>query len=259
MLSRSKARCSALARPASSEMVISVPFTTTGSAYNSPKAAPGGVPRIDGLHLQRHKAFQKSDHDNQSALPSPTRPRPGRTNAHAAADAAWGESLADTGLGSGRPPDSGSSPDGTWNLSDLVNDLKQVSKLTGRGIRTDVDRVSDPGGLPGAGIEPACRGHTDSLHLDAQRGGLPVNVIEHAAGRCEVEKMAAGEIGFNRDAFGGPSVRESDGRAGGRPQRPSAHRDLEAIFHLPFLPTARETGHPRHQAAPPAHTSGSRR
>ena len=91
---------------------------------------------------------------------------------------------------------------GTWNLSNLVTDLKQVSKLTGRGIRTEVDRVSSTGGLPGAGIEPACRGHTDSFHLDAQRGGVPVNVIEHAAGRCEVEKMAAGEIGFNRDAFG---------------------------------------------------------
>ena len=43
------------------------------------------------------------------------------------------------GLNSGRAPDGGSGPESTWNLGDLVNDLKQVSKLIGRGIRTDVD------------------------------------------------------------------------------------------------------------------------
>ena len=30
------------------------------------------------------------------------------------------------------PPDRGSRPESTWNLGDLVNDLKQVSKVTGR-------------------------------------------------------------------------------------------------------------------------------
>ena len=39
MLSPSKARCSALARSTRSATRISVPFTTTGSAYTSRKAA----------------------------------------------------------------------------------------------------------------------------------------------------------------------------------------------------------------------------
>ena len=47
--------------------------------------------------------------------------------------------------------------------------------------------------------------------------------------------MAAGEIGFNRDAFGGPAVREADGTAGGGPHRPSGYCDLEAIVHQPLL------------------------
>ena len=68
---------------------------------------------------------------------------------------------------SGRTPDRGSSPESTWNLGDLVNDLKQVSKLTGRRIRTDVYRITDARRFPGAGIEPACRAHADSFHLDA--------------------------------------------------------------------------------------------
>jgi hypothetical protein len=62
--------------------------------------------------------------------------RTAESTGSAAAGAAWGESLAHAGLGSGRPSDSGSGPDGTWNLGDLVNDLKQVSKLTGKRIRT---------------------------------------------------------------------------------------------------------------------------
>src|SRR6266851_2801494 len=52
--------------------------------------------------------------------------------------------------------------------------------------------------------------------------------------------MAASEIGFNRDAFGGPPVREADGRAGSRPHRPSAYRDFEAIFHQSLLRVTRE-------------------
>ena len=144
------------------------------------------------------------------------------------------------GLDSGRPPDGGSGSEGTWNLGDLVNDLKQVSKLIGRGIGTDVDRITDARGLPGVCIKPACRGHADSFHLDAERGGLSVNVIEYAASRCEVEKMAAGEIGFNRDAFRGPAMREAQGRAGGRPHRPSAYCDLEAIFHQQLLRATRD-------------------
>ena len=61
--------------------------------------------------------------------------------------------------------DRGAGPESTWNLGDLVNDLKQVSKLTGRRIRTNVYRITDARRFPGAGIEPACRAHADSFHL----------------------------------------------------------------------------------------------
>jgi hypothetical protein len=55
-----------------------------------------------------------------------------------------------------------------------------------------------------------------------------------------MEKMAASEIGFNRDAFGGPPVRKADGTAGGGPHSPSGYRDLEAIVHQPPHLTTRE-------------------
>ena len=45
--------------------------------------------------------------------------------------------------------------------------------------------------------------------------------------------MAASEIGFNRDAFGCPPVREADGTAGAGPHRPSGYRNLEPIVHQP--------------------------
>ena len=144
------------------------------------------------------------------------------------------------GHDSGCTPDRGSGPESTWNLGDPVNDLKQVSKLTGRRIRTDVYRITDARRFPGVGIEPARRAHADSFHLDAQRGGLSVHVIEHAASRCEVEKMAASEIGFNRDAFGCPPVRESNGTVGVGHHRPSGYRNLEPIVHQPFPLSPRE-------------------
>jgi hypothetical protein len=153
------------------------------------------------------------------------------------------------GLDSCHTPDGGSGPESTRNLGDLVNDLQQVSKLIGRGISTDVDRIANARRFPGAGVEPACRAHADSFHLDAERGGLSVNVIEHAAGRCEVEEMAAAEIGFNRDAFGCPPVREADGSAGCGPHPPSGYCDLEAIVHQPLLLTSRE---PPDRPGPPS-------
>ena len=85
------------------------------------------------------------------------------------------------------------SPAGRWlRLAGHAGsrDLEQVSEL-GRGIGTDVNRITDAGGIPGARIKPACRRHAGSFHLDASRGGLPVNVIEHAASRGEVEKVAS--------------------------------------------------------------------
>ena len=88
------------------------------------------------------------------------------TPAHAAAGATW-EGSPTAGHDSGRTPDRGAGPESTWNLGDLVNDLKQVSKLTGRRIRTNVYRITDARRFPGAGIEPACRAHADSFHLDA--------------------------------------------------------------------------------------------
>lgn len=77
---------------------------------------------------------------------TPLRARPGRRRSRTA------------GLDSGRPPDGGSSSGSTWHLGELVNDLKQVRNLIGRDIRTDIDRITDARGLPGVGIEPACRG-----------------------------------------------------------------------------------------------------
>ena len=147
--------------------------------------------------------------------------------------------IARGGHDSGCTPDRGSGPESTWNLGNLVNDLKQVSKLTGRRIRTNVYRITDARRFPRVGIEPACRAHADPFHLDAQLGGLSVNVIEHAASRCEVEKMAASEIGFNRDAFRCPSVREADGKVGVGPHRPSGYCNLEPIVHQPLPLTPR--------------------
>ena len=63
--------------------------------------------------------------------------------------------IAHGGHDSGRTPDRGSGPESTWNLGDLINDLKQVSKLTGRRIRTNVYRITDARRFPGAGIKPA--------------------------------------------------------------------------------------------------------
>ena len=80
--------------------------------------------------------------------------------------ATW-EGSPTVGHGSGPTPDRGAGPESTWNLGNLVNDLKQVSKLTGRRIRTNVYRITDARRFPGAGIEPACRAHVDSFHLDA--------------------------------------------------------------------------------------------
>jgi hypothetical protein len=76
-----------------------------------------------------------------------------------------------------------------------------------------------------------------SFQVQAQRGGFPVEVIEPAAGCREVEKMPVGEIGFNRDAFGNPLVRETHGRVCRRPQGPGAcGGHLEAVVHRWFLP-----------------------
>ena len=46
--------------------------------------------------------------------------------------------------------------------------------------------------------------------------------------------MAASEIGFNRDAFGCPPVREADGTGGVGPHRPSGYCNLEPIVHQPL-------------------------
>ena len=51
--------------------------------------------------------------------------------------------------------------------------------------------------------------------------------------------MAASEIGFNRDAFGCPSVREADGTVGAGPHRPSGYCNLEPIVHQPLPLTPR--------------------
>ena len=113
--------------------------------------APGPSPE-NQLHHQSSRAFSS---------------RNPRTYSLAAAGAARRRRSPTAGPGSGRPPDGGSGSESAWNLGDLVNDLKQVSKLIGRGIGTDVDRITDARGLPGVCIKPACRGHADSFHLDA--------------------------------------------------------------------------------------------
>jgi hypothetical protein len=77
-----------------------------------------------------------------------------------------GKDRPQAGHDSGCTPDGDSGPQSTRNLGDPVNDLKQVSKLTGRRIRTDVYRITDARRFPGAGIEPARRAHADSFHPD---------------------------------------------------------------------------------------------
>jgi hypothetical protein len=61
--------------------------------------------------------------------------------------------------------------------------------------------------------------------------------------------MAASEIGFNRDAFGCPSVREADGTVGVGPHRPSGYCNLEPLSittssHPPELPARPPPRHP---------------
>src|SRR6516225_2330842 len=113
------------------------------------------------------------------------------------------------GSGSSNPSDGGSDSDGTGNLSDLVHNLEQVSKLIGRSIGADLNRVVDTRGLPGFSVEPARRGHPDPSQFDSQRRGFTVDVVEDAAGCREMEQMPASEIGFHRDGAGGPPVREA--------------------------------------------------
>ena len=50
-----------------------------------------------------------------------------------------------------------------------------------------------------------------------------------------MEQMPAGEIGFHRDAAGGPPMREAGESAGVGHHCSSAHRDLEAIVHQRLL------------------------
>src|SRR5213593_1716976 len=90
-----------------------------------------------------------------------------KTHSSAAASAAREVPFAHCRLDSDRTPDGGSGAESTWYLGDLINDLKQASKLIGRGIRTDVNRITDARRFPSVGVEPACRGHADSFHQDA--------------------------------------------------------------------------------------------
>ena len=129
----------------------------------------------------------------------------------ARADCFWAREL----LSSVDPPDRSYGSYGLGNLGHFVNDLEQVSKLTGGRIRTDLDRVVDARRPPGSGVEPARRGHPDPFQLDSQRRSFPVEVIENAAGCREMKQMAAGKAGFHRDAAG-----ESTS-AGSQRQRPS--------------------------------------
>jgi len=138
--------------------------------------------------------------------------------------------------GSDDSPDGGSGSDGMRNLGHLVHHLEQVSELIGGGIGADFDRIVDARGLPGRGIEPTRRSHADPFQFDSQRRRFPVDIVEDAAGCCEMEQMPAGEIGFHRDAAWGPPVREADDSVGGGHHCSGTHRDLEAIVHQRFLP-----------------------
>jgi hypothetical protein len=133
------------------------------------------------------------------------------------------------GSGSADPPDGGSGSNGPGNLGHLVHHLEQTSELISRGIGADLDRIVDARGLPGCGIEPASRGHADPCQSDSQRRGLPVDIIEDAAGCREMEQMPAGEIAFHRDAARSPPVRETDDSTAGGHHCPGTHRHLEAI------------------------------
>src|ERR1700691_4899757 len=75
----------------------------------------------------------------------------------------------------------------------------------------------------------------EPLHLDAQSGGFPVNVIENAASCREGGKMPSSQLTFRCDALRGPPVREAHGRTGRGPHHPRAHVDLEAIAHQRLL------------------------
>src|SRR6516164_8996888 len=91
-----------------------------------------------------------------------------------------------------KSPDGGPGSDGLRNLGHLVDHLEQVCELISRGIGADVDRILDTRGLPGRGVEPARRGHPDPFQFDSQCRGFPVDIIEDAPSRREMEQMPAG-------------------------------------------------------------------
>jgi hypothetical protein len=128
------------------------------------------------------------------------------------------------GCSSADPLDGGPAPDGARDFGRLVHRLQQRSKLTGAGIRADLDRIADARGLPGRGVEPARRGHANPVQVNARSRGFPVEVIEDAPGRRKMKQVPAGEIGFYRNPAWGPPVREADGSAHARAGGPVSSR-----------------------------------
>ena len=117
-----------------------------------------------------------------------------------------------------------------------VHRLQQAGELTGGSIRADLDRVIDARGLPGRGVEPACRGYPHPGQPDPQRRGFPVDVVQDTAGRGQMQQIPAGELGFHRDTGRGPPVRETDHGARGGRQRPGTHDQSRAAALTLYSP-----------------------